>query len=608
MEPIPIKLPKDTYLSDIEPFKSSGLDTDSQYDKTITGIGISTFAIRFFLSHLVMTLPNMPVVKAKVDEHNEKFPGQLVLGVYKGITIAKIKAYLLSNVKHKKIITTPEGFNDKVIKAFSDISELYKNFYMLIDESERIISDVSYRGAIAAPLNHFFKFNRKGMVSATTLPFSDPRFKEFKNYVIEPQYDYSKPITLVSTNNVIESLKLKLEELNSNHVAIFFNSTKGINAVIKGLGLKSKYMVFCAENSVLKLLDKDIPFERVTDDFTVHKMKSYNFFTSRYFSAIDIKLDYKPDIILVSDILFADHSILDPKTEVIQIPGRFRNGINSLTHITNYNPDLVTKTPTEAMFYLEGLFEAYNDFVKAHDNASNIGRKDAYYKAMTESKAHSFYIDRELNTAMVDNFIHEERVKEYYKAPQLLKQAYSERSKHFVVTHQEDIFDAGDKDLFGLHKSLTQKEKFRLAAAMLYNYKIKSHAHLILFKPTHILSKLRAKYPIIAEGVDYLDEITLENTNYVISAIRKAIDDVKEKRELKRMAPFIYSIIKGNHTHIQSELRILIKKAYSNANTKRKLVTNDILLFFAGDRSTELKKNVYKLRERLFSNSENVNF
>ena len=235
-----IKLPINTYLSEIEPFKSFGLDTNSHYDKVVPGIGFSTFAIRFFLSNLVMTMPNKPVIEAKVNEHNEKFPNALVLGVYQGITIAKIKAYLLSNVKHKKIITTPEGFNDKVTKAFDDLSVMYKDFYMFVDESERIITDVSWRGAVSLPLNHFFSFQRKGMVSATTLPFSDPRFKDFKNYLIEPQYNYSRELTLINTNNVIESLKQKLLNLNSDHIAIFFNSTKGINAVIKGLNLKSK--------------------------------------------------------------------------------------------------------------------------------------------------------------------------------------------------------------------------------------------------------------------------------------------------------------------------------------------------------------------------------
>jgi hypothetical protein len=433
MDPQIIKLPINTYLSEIEPFKSFGLDTDCHYNKVVPGIGISTYAIRFFLSNL-MTMPNKPVVEAKVNEHNALFPNQQVLGVYKGVTIAKIKAYLLSDVKHKKIITTPEGFNHKVIKAFSDIATMYKSFYMLVDESERIITDVSWRGAIAAPLNHFFLFDRKGMVSATTLPFSDPRFEGFKNYIIEPEYDYSRQLTLINTNNVIESLKQKLSSLNSDHVTIFFNSTIGINAVIKGLNLKSKYMVFCAEDSVVNLLRMNIPFERATEDFTVNKMKNTNFFTSRYFSAIDIKLDYKPDVILVSDIFFAEHSILDPHTEVIQIPGRFRNGINSLTHITNYNPKLITKTSTEAKFYLEGLFEAYDDFVKAHNRAINPGRKDAYNKAMSESKAHSFYDDGQLNTAMIDNFIHEERVKEYYKSSEALERAYGEKSKHFVLT------------------------------------------------------------------------------------------------------------------------------------------------------------------------------
>jgi hypothetical protein len=159
---------------------------------------------------------------------------------------------------------------------------------------------------------------------------------------------------------------------------------------------------------------------------------------------------------------------------------------------------------------------------------------------------------------------------------------------------------------------LNQKEQFRQVANILYNYKIKSHDHFILFKPTNILGKMRAKYPLIADAVNYLDQTTLENTNYVNSAINKAISEVKISRELERISKFIYLHIDNNKTYVQSELRLLIKKAYSESSTKRPPVTNDILLYYTGFRTTESKKNVYKLKEKRFlnqnTNSGNINF
>jgi hypothetical protein len=603
MNPIIIKLPPDTYLSAIEPFKSKGLDTNSIYHKTVTGVGISTFAIRFLKENLIQSFPNKPVVEAKAKEHNFEYPDSPVLAVHKGIGITKIKAYLLSDIKYKKILTTPEGFMYKVVEAFKeiygDLARMYSDFFMLIDESERIITDISYRGVIAAPLNHFFLFKRKALVSATTLPFSDPRFKAFKDYVIEPEYDYSRPITIVNSNNVVESLRLRLKHLNSVNICIFFNSTRGISAVVKSFNLKSNYMAFCAEDSVVKLIKNNIPFERATDDFHVNRMHKHNFFTSRYFSAIDIKVNYKPDVILVTDVFFAPHSILDPKTEVIQIAGRFRNGINSYTHITNFNPALKVKTPEEAQFYIDGHLDAYQDFLKNYNKATNPGKKEALQKAIKESKAHSFYDDEgKLNDAMVDNFIHEERVREYYKTPNNLKAAYAERIKHFTTNYIDEDFDAGDKDLFDLKASVSKKETYQQVARMLYKYKRKSHMHLILFKPTDILSRLRKDFPDIAQGVDNLDEDALEDTDFVISKIKKAVSDAQDALEIKKAAPFIYELIDPNRTHIQSDLVKLMHLAYKNGNLNRKVVAQEILLYFDGFRSTEFKTNVYKLRER----------
>jgi hypothetical protein len=79
MNPIIIKLPPDTYLSAIEPFKSKGLDTNSIYHKTVTGVGISTFAIRFLKENLIQSFPNKPVVEAKAKEHNFEYPDSPVL-------------------------------------------------------------------------------------------------------------------------------------------------------------------------------------------------------------------------------------------------------------------------------------------------------------------------------------------------------------------------------------------------------------------------------------------------------------------------------------------------------------------------------------------------
>ena len=111
----------------------------------------------------------------------------------------------------------------------------------------------------------------------------------------------------------------------------------------------AKFCYFCSTQGIAKL--------RHVKDRSMHdrieELKRYNFFTSRFFSAVDIDVRCKPDIILLSDLYGAEQSVIDPRTEAIQIAGRFRNGFRSLTHITSIKPSLEAMNASEVDEWLE---------------------------------------------------------------------------------------------------------------------------------------------------------------------------------------------------------------------------------------------------------------
>lgn len=594
MEPIPIKLPEDKYISEIEPFLSEGINTNSIYHKTVPGCGFTGFAIDQFEENLIACLPNRPVIEAKVAEHNEKYPDRKILGVYKGISIAEIKAYLLSDVKYKKILTTPEGFTSKVVKAFKDIQVMRDTFFMLLDECERIVTDVRYRGKIAAPINEFVKFKRKAMVSATTLPFSDERFKDFKQYVIEPNYDYSKPITVINTNSVAASFSKLLDKLKSEHVCVFINSTRGIAAITKTLNIRSESKAFCASKSVVNLLDKG--FKQAYSHFEVEDMAKYNFFTSRYFSAFDMKVDYKPDVVMITDVIFADHSILDPQTEVIQIAGRLRNGINSLTHITNFNSDMSVMPSAELLYYLQGCFDTYEGFLSSYNKAVHPGQKDSFFAAIEASPAHPFYVEGELNSFMVDNAVHEERVKGYYLNDERLKQAYDRLDKHFIPTYEQEDYSIADKALYNLNSRQSKKETYRIAAELIDS--VSSKGKFIFFADEQ-RSILINKYPEINEAYWLIGLAGLETTDYEMPKIKKAIVYAKKINQLKRMAVHVQAAFEEYTTVDESHISDVIRDLYTKYNCKDKPAASAILKHFGGRRSTGNQKNVYVLTHKI---------
>lgn len=138
---------------------------------------------------------------------------------------------------------------------------------------------------------------------------------------------------------------------------IFINSTNGINKIINTLKL-TDYKVFCSNQSVKKLKERE--FDNVYE--MLEPLAKYNFFTCRFFSALDIKEKQKPDILILTDLNEAVYTMIDPFTEAIQIQGRFRNGFNSLTHISNVKIDLDIKSKEAIDSMIEESKITYSPF------------------------------------------------------------------------------------------------------------------------------------------------------------------------------------------------------------------------------------------------------
>ena len=91
-------------------------------------------------------------------------------GVCKGVSDKRLAAYLRNSaIAHKKIVTTPEGF-ERVLKVSANLRiDIYSSFFFLFDEAEHLTEDTGYRRSISAPMREFFKFKNKALVSATPL-------------------------------------------------------------------------------------------------------------------------------------------------------------------------------------------------------------------------------------------------------------------------------------------------------------------------------------------------------------------------------------------------------------------------------------------------------
>ena len=439
----------------------SMIPTNCILNKTLTGLGATHSEIHSKRSSIIIE-PNVPVILGKLDEN------ETLEAVYAKCTPYNLKKYLQMDIQYKKIITTPESFH-KIRKAAEELGiNIYKNFFCLFDECEKVTQDIDYRRKISQPIYDFFRFEQKAFVSATPLPMSHPDFERqgFQMVKVEPSFDYRKDLTLIVTNSYYECLQRVLDSLkDSKHICIFFNVTDGITELISNLGI-ADYKVFCSEDSVKKLMKRGMMQAYSQIDYPLAR---YNFFTCRFYSALDIRIGkYKPDIIMLTDHRTANWTMIDPFTEAIQIQGRFRKRgkddvtYNSLTHISTVNPDIKVRSKEEIQNRVERFIANYYLLKEEHDAELDEFKKQAILEDMSNLKYQDLIDERgEVNPFSVDNLYNEERVRSYYQSAEALYHAYLDTG-FFNVTFLNVCDCVGADDIERLNNTKVQIDQRKI--------------------------------------------------------------------------------------------------------------------------------------------------
>ena len=439
----------------------SMIPTNCILNKTLTGLGATHSEIHSKRSSIIIE-PNVPVILGKLDEN------ETLEAVYAKCTPYNLKKYLQMDIQYKKIITTPESFH-KIRKAAEELGiNIYKSFFCLFDECEKVTQDIDYRRKISQPIYDFFRFEQKAFVSATPLPMSHPDFERqgFQMVKVEPSFDYRKDLTLIVTNSYYECLRRVLDSLkDSKHICIFFNVTDGITELISNLGI-ADYKVFCSEDSVKKLMKRGMMQAYSQIDYPLAR---YNFFTCRFYSALDIRIGkYKPDIIMLTDHRSANWTMIDPFTEAIQIQGRFRKRgkddvtYNSLTHISTVNPDIKVRSKEEIQNRVERFIANYYLLKEEHDAELDEFKKQAILEDMSNLKYQDLIDERgEVNPFSVDNLYNEERVRSYYQSAEALYHAYLDTG-FFNVTFLNVCDCVGADDIERLNNTKVQIDQRKI--------------------------------------------------------------------------------------------------------------------------------------------------
>lgn len=501
--------------------------------KTLTGLGATYSEIKADRHSIIIELNQPPIVGKCKDPKHKK---DNLFGVMQKVTTDDVIEYLeetIANGKRIKILCTPES-SYKVKQAFEYLGlNMYTMCFLLLDECHKLVKDNDYREDITIPIEDFFLFSEKAMVSATPIVPSDPRFEEQKFRLIEikPDYNYTKTAGIIHTNNVLEALKVTLPKIQQTQkeprsICFFINSTDMILQLIRKLNIIEDSAVFCSTKSVDKL--KRNGFNRAYDNWNGKYKKPYMFFTSRFYSALDIEFDEKPDIVFVTEPYFAEYTMIDPCTDEIQAIGRFRGGVSTIHHIVNTNESYPVRTLPGIEEYIKASKDAYMTVKRIYDCATSLESRSAFKAALDMLPFNRMLKNGKTDYFAIDNYIDEALVKSSYNNIDSLIVRYK-RSNHFkVVLHDSLFYPLGDKERLTLeNKNTSIKESRKQIVSILESLKDDRDSPII---QSHI-EELRRLDSFIVEAYEKVGKEVIELYNYSPKKIKEAmiLKDYREK-------------------------------------------------------------------------------
>lgn len=523
-----VTLRKGQYLSDVMQM----IPTDCILSKRIPGCGATTLEIMTDRNSIII-VPNVPVINSK----EKKFPQ--MKGVYEDVTVSDVVNYLKENRQYK-IMTTPESFG-KVNTACKRCGlNIYSDFFLLDDECHQLVKDVDFRGDIVLPMDDFFLFEHKALVSATPIKFSDPRFKGFNTIEVCADYDYQQEITITHTFSIVGAFKDYLQN-HDGTICIFFNSVEGIISLIKQLKILNDTTVYCAPKSRTKL-KSDYGYTNAYHEWSASTMKKYNFFTARFYTAFDLELDHKPDLLMITDPHLSPYTMFDVDTDCIQICGRFRYGISSATHIYRTDEEIIAKTKEQLEWEITAHEFAYQTVQTLYKSADSKESRYAFGGALETLPFRKYlYPDLTKNWFAIDNAINEALVESKYKFQGQLDFWY-EDCHFFIPTFNHIPYDKNDEKLKKVKAARSVKDRRRRMVELLSECEAPYSENDYDF-----VNRIRQIDPIIVEAFEGLTKEEIEKCKYSPKKLKEAI--IMKQRKGNKVVRLIKNSFKEGHTY-----------------------------------------------------------
>jgi hypothetical protein len=347
-----------------------------------------------------------------------------------------------------------------------------------------------------------------------------------------------------------------------------------INCLIKDLDIKDISNIYCSKDLATNM--NDLGYENVYS--SLNEFNKFNFFTSRFYSAVDIELDYKPHVTIVTDVKFVQHTMVDPRYEVIQIMGRFRNGIQSLKHITNTDDTIAVKTFEEVFKDLENQKSGFDQIKTLYNTAKNEEEKRVFKEALERVEFSKLLThDQKLNLFKFENIWLDQYLKNAYSSASNLMFAYF-NAKIFIfpiVDHTTIKFtDNKHFRRFGTSKKSQRKEivsRFEGIDITINDENVRT------------LEQIKKEDPLIYSAIIELGPELISSLDYNEQAIWiELIKKAAKKGETNHpVMDAILNIFKENTEYFDSEIKEKLQKIYDEFEINSTATATDLKEFFS---------------------------
>ena len=547
-QPIEITLNLSDYLD--KAFKT--IPSNANIHKGRCGIGGTTIEIEADRPSII-PVPTNGIITDKCKAHPELFP------VQGGVTVKQIETYLASNVKNKKIMTTPDSF-ENIITAAKNIrmlDELCRDFFMLMDESHSAVTE-SFRQKMLVPFKYFWKFTNKSLISATPFEFSDKRFQELTPYRIKFHERHLGKIVVRDTPNIAGCVDwyIKNRHLFGGKLFFFYNSVTEAAEVIKRNKLTSKEAhIYCA--------DKADNFIKLSEDLAVFQQEpntgqyaEVNFFTTKYFEGFDLK-EKDATIILVTDVT-KPHTKVGITNKGVQAIGRVRYPAKSLIHITNNRNKEGMKTlaefKAEYEIHTDNLISSYNTYVNNCTKA-NIQPLESVVEPL---KRFAEVDDKSklatLNETLLDQVLNELVCNEQFNNSETIIQAWSDA---LYEVEQEPFVEP-----ILNRKRMSKANKLKVLVDMIETIQ-QNKDQYVMGNGTKELSLVQKNHPLAFEAYHVLGKEKLAELKYKENAISEALIEQHNESAEPKLLLYLDTKVRLGERYPRTKLASILQYAYN---------------------------------------------